>query len=106
MNIIKGIAALDQTAFWSDYGSIIVYGDLRTWGWILLIWGVLLLLAALSVYRGGQFGRWMGIIAASVNLFFQFIFLPAYPFWALSIMVVDVLVIYGLAVYGGLAEED
>lgn len=106
MNIIKGIAALDDTKIWTDYGSIIIYGDLRTWGWILLVWGVLLLLAALSVYRGGEMGRWFGIIAASINLFFQFVFLPAYPFWALVIMVLDVLVIYGLAVYGGQPTED
>jgi hypothetical protein len=106
MNLIKGIAALDDTKVWTDYGSIIIYGDLRTWGWILLVWGILLLLAALSVYRGGEIGRWFGIFAASINLFFQFVFLPAYPFWALTIMVVDVLVIYGLAVYGGRTQED
>jgi hypothetical protein len=106
MNILKGIAALDQTSFWTDYGSVYVYGDLRTWGWILLIWGVVLVLAAVSVWKGGGFGRWIGIFAASLNLFFQFMFLPAYPFWALTIMVLDVLVIYGLAVYGGGELED
>jgi hypothetical protein len=106
MNIIKGIAALDQTALWTDYGSIYVYGDLRTWGWILLIWGIVLIIAAASVWKGGGFGRWIGIFAASLNLFFQFLFLPAYPFWALTIMVLDVLIIYGLAVYGGGELED
>jgi hypothetical protein len=106
MNILKGIAALDQTRFWTDYGSIYIYGDLRTWGWILLIWGVVLVLAAVSVWKGGNFGRWIGIFAAALNLFFQFMFIPAYPFWALTIMVLDVLVIYGLSVYGGDALED
>jgi hypothetical protein len=38
-------------------------------------------------------------------MFFQFLFLPAYPFWTLTIMVLDVLVIYGLAVYGGQQQE-
>jgi len=28
-------------------------------------------------------------------------FLPAYPFWALAMFTVDMLIIYGLAVYGG-----
>jgi len=105
MNIINGIVALDKTAFWNDYGSVIVYGDLRTWGWILLIWGIVLLFAAASVYRGGGFGRWVGIAAASVNMFFQLLFIPAYPFWALTILVIDVLVIYALAIYGGEATE-
>jgi hypothetical protein len=27
--------------------------------------------------------------------------LPAYPFWSLAIFAVDILVIYGLAAYGG-----
>jgi hypothetical protein len=105
LNIIDGIVALGQTSFWTDYGAVYVYGDLRTWGWILLIWGIVLLIAAASVYRGGQFGRWLGIGAAMINVFIQLLFIPAYPFWALAIMVLDVLVIYGLAVYGGQGED-
>ena len=27
--------------------------------------------------------------------------LPAYPFWSLAIFAVDILIIYGLATYGG-----
>jgi hypothetical protein len=105
MNIINGIVALDQTKFWTDYGAVYVYGDLRTWGWILLVWGIVLCFAALSVWRGGGFGRWIGIFAASLNIFMQMLFIPAYPFWALFVMVLDVLVVYGLAVYGGAGED-
>jgi hypothetical protein len=106
MNIIDGVVALGQTKFWTDYGAVYVYGDLRTWGWIVLIWGIVLCFAAASVWRGGGFGRWLGIFAAAINLFLQMFFLPAYPFWALTIMVLDVLVIYGLTVYGGSTQED
>jgi hypothetical protein len=106
MNIIDGVVALGQTKFWTDYGAVYVYGDLRTWGWIVLIWGIVLCFAAASVWRGGGFGRWLGIFAAAINLFLQMFFLPAYPFWALTIMVLDVLVIYGLTVYGGTTQED
>ena len=31
----------------------------------------------------------------------QFMFIQAYPFWALMLFVCDLLVIYGLAAYGG-----
>ncbi len=106
LNIIDGVVALSKTSFWTDYGAVYVYGDLRTWGWILLIWGIVLIAAAVSVWKAGSFGRYVGIFAASLNLFFQFMFLPAYPFWALTIMVLDVLVIYGLAVYGGDELQD
>jgi hypothetical protein len=105
MNIIDGIVALGNTSFWTDQGAVYVYGDLRTWGWIALIWGIVLLIAAASVFRGGEVGRWIGIGAAMINIFLQLLLIPAYPFWALSIMVLDVLVIYGLAVYGGQQQE-
>ncbi len=105
MNIIDGVVALGRTKFWTDYGAVYVYGDLRTWGWIVLIWGIVLCFAAASVWRGGGFGRWLGIFAAALNLFLQMFFIPAYPFWALTIIVLDVLVIYGLTVYGGTAED-
>ena len=105
MNIINGIVALGNTSFWTDYGAVYVYGDLRTWGWILLIWGIVLCFAAASVWRGGGFGRWIGIFAAAINMFLQMLFIPAYPFWALFVMVLDVLVIYGLTVYGGEGED-
>jgi hypothetical protein len=105
MNIINGIVALGNTSFWTDYGAVYVYGDLRTWGWILLIWGIVLCFAAASVWRGGGFGRWLGIFAAAINMFLQMLFIPAYPFWALFVMVLDVLVIYGLTVYGGEGED-
>ena len=105
MNIINGIVALGNTSFWTDYGAVYVYGDLRTWGWILLVWGIVLCFAAASVWRGGGFGRWIGIFAAAINMFLQMLFIPAYPFWALFVMVLDVLVIYGLTVYGGEGED-
>jgi len=38
---------------------------------------------------------------AGINSIIQLIFLPAYPFLALSIFTLDILVIYGLVAYGG-----
>jgi hypothetical protein len=106
MNIFQGIAALDQTAFWTDYGAVYAYGSLRTWGWILLIAGALQIIAAISVYGGGSYGRWAGIFFASLNMIVQLIFLPAYPFWAIVIIAMDALIIYALTVYGGQARVD
>ena len=104
MNVIQGFAALGQSRFWGETGSTLVYGDLRQWGWFLLLWGVVLLVAAVNLWRGGRLGRWVGIGAAALNLILQMAFAPAYPLWAVAIMSVDMLVIYALAVYGG-AEQ-
>jgi len=100
MNVIDGIVALGRHEFFRSAGAHYVVANLTTWGWVVLIWGILQILAAFSVWRAGAFGRWAGIVAAGVNLVIQMVFLPAYPAWALSVMVIDIIVIYGLAVYG------
>jgi hypothetical protein len=69
-------------------------------GWIVLALGVVELVAAGAILRGRAWGRWFGISAASLNAIGQMVFIPAYPWWALLIIAVDILVIYGLAAYG------
>ena len=40
------------------------------------------------------------MIVAALSLMANFMLIPLYPFWALTIMVVDALVIYALVVHG------
>jgi hypothetical protein len=100
LNVIWGIAAVADSRFFVD-GATYILGGLNTWGWIAIGLGAVQLLAALSIWRGGAFGRWFGIIAAGVAVIGAMMMIPAYPFWALTLVGLDVLVIYGLAAYGG-----
>ena len=100
LNAIYGIAAIDKSSFFVANTQYIL-SDLNTWGWVLLIIGALQVFAAFSVWRGGSFGRWFGIAVASVNALAALLAIPAYPFWSLAIFAIDILVIYGLATYGG-----
>jgi hypothetical protein len=68
---------------------------------VTLILGVVQLLAAFSIWAGNQFGRWVGIAVAGLSLIGALLSIPAYPFWSLAIFAIDILVIYGLAAYGG-----
>jgi hypothetical protein len=61
-------------------------------------------LAALSIWRGGGFGRWFGIIVAGLATIAALMSIPAYPFWSLTLVAMYMLVIYGLAAYGGRPE--
>jgi hypothetical protein len=99
-SIIDGVIALSKSSFFTA-NAVYVFSDLRTWGWITLILGVVVLFAAGSVARGGQFGRWFGIAAAGLNSIGQLLFVPAYRWWSISAFAVDMLIIYALTVYGG-----
>jgi hypothetical protein len=99
-NFIDGIAAISSAHVYVADANY-VFGDLNTWGWIVMFLGVLQVLAALALMSGSKWARWFGIAVAGLNAVGQLCFVPAYPWWALAMFAVDVLIIYGLAVYGG-----
>ena len=99
-NFIDGILAIGSSHVYLG-GAHYVFGDLNSWGWIVMILGIAQLAAGSALISGSEWARWFGIAVAGVNSIGQLMFLPAYPFWALSMFTVDMLIIYGLAVYGG-----
>ena len=108
LNVIYGIAAIGNSKFFVADQKYILSG-LHTWGWVMLIVGALQIAAAFSIWNGGSFGRWFGIACAGLNAIAALLSIPGYPFWSLSILALDVLIIYGLAAYGGdprLAARD
>jgi hypothetical protein len=105
LNTIWGIAAIDSANFFLEDDRYI-FEDLNTMGWCVLVIGVVQLFAAFSIWSGGQFGRWVGIIAASVNAVFALLSIPGYPLWSIAVFGMDLLIIYGLAAYGGLGNRS
>jgi hypothetical protein len=96
LNIIYGIAAIGDSKFFLDEATFIL-SSLNTWGWIILIIGVLELVAAFSLFSGGEFGRWFGIFIASLNAIGALLSISAYPFWSLAIFALAIIIIYKLA---------
>jgi hypothetical protein len=100
LNVIYGIAAIGDSRFFVGDATYILSG-LNTWGWIMLVLGAAQIAAAFSIWKGGQLGRWFGIAVALLNAIGALMSISAYPFWSLTVFTLDILVIYGLAAYGG-----
>jgi hypothetical protein len=100
LNCIWGIAAIDKASFFIENERYII-SDLSTWGWIVLIIGVLQVIAAFSIWAGNTYGRWIGVITASASAIGALLSIPGYPLWSLAVFSIDILVIYGLVAYGG-----
>ncbi len=103
LNIIWGIAAVSNSHFFVA-GASYILSDLNTWGWVAIGWGALEVLTALSIWRGGAFGRWFGIFVAGIASILAMMTIPAYPFWSLVLVAAAFLAIYGLVAYGGRPE--
>jgi hypothetical protein len=96
LNIVWGIAAISDSKFFTQNATYIV-SSLNTWGWVTLLVGVFQLIAAASLFGGGSFGRWVGILAASLSALAALMSIPASPFWALCVFALAIIVIYELA---------
>ena len=97
----QGIVALanDTWVVWTNTGAVTV--SMTQWGWIHLAIGVVAVLAGVGVFTGNVAARAVGVAVAAISLMANFLFIPAYPIWSLSIMALDVLVIWALVVHGG-----
>ncbi|MGH3277916.1 MAG: DUF7144 family membrane protein [Trebonia sp.] len=98
-NLLDGIAAVARSSVYVANARYAV-GDLRAWGWVILILGALQLLAAVGVSLGNQAARWFGVAVIGLNAIAQMFFLASYPFWSLLIIAGDVVALWGLCAYG------
>ena len=101
INFIWGIAAIDNSTFFTGEDRFVIFDDLNAWGWFFLIVGVLQVIAAFSIWNRHTFGQVFGIFAASANAVILLFTVNAFPFAAFMLFIVDILVIYGLVAYGG-----
>ena len=104
LNFIYGIAAVSNSHFYVANAHYVI-SDLNTWGWVIMLLGVLQFCVAFGIWLQAAWARWTGIVVAGLNAIAQLIFLPSYPFLSLTIFALDLLVIYGLAAYGGRPRE-
>ena len=104
-NAIYGIAAIAQSHVFTPNAHY-VFANLRAWGWITLILAILQLLAAGGVLAGNQAARWFAVVVIGLNAIDQMFFIPAYPFWSLTIIAMDIVALWGLCVYGSRQNLD
>jgi hypothetical protein len=98
-NLIYGIAAIANSHVFVANAHY-VFANLRTWGWITLIIGALQLIAAAGVLAGNQLARWFAVAVVGLSAIDQMFFIPAYPFWSLTIIALDIVALWGLCAYG------
>jgi hypothetical protein len=94
INLRDGIVALVEDDYFR--GDQLLFGDLSVWGFWWLFLGLLLLWAGFQVVNRKEAGLGLGIGLAGVNLVTQLMFFNAVPGWSVTIMVLDLVVIWAL----------
>lgn len=99
-DIIAGLAGIIEDQFYVATPNYILEFDATTWGWIKLLWGTIVLLAGFALFGGAVWARTVGVIAAVISAIANFAWLPVYPVWAITIIAIDIAVIWALTAHG------
>jgi hypothetical protein len=107
IDIIQGLAALlkDETYLITESG-LLVTTDFTAWGWSLIIWGIVLILAAGGLFTGKEWARWFAIVVIIVNGIAQIAWFPAYPLWSLMAIGLEGAVLFALTAGWKPAKRD
>lgn len=100
LNLLYGVIAAvnDEWVVFTNRAN--VYLDVSEWGWVHIILGGIVLLSGIGLFSGNIIARAVAVIVASISLLVNFFFIPVYPLWALTVIVIDVLVIWAVTAHG------
>jgi hypothetical protein len=101
---IMGLVAIFKSDLFVVTANHLIVLDYTQWGWVHLIFGILLLFASAALFAGRLWGRVVAITLATFSAILNFGFIQAYPIWSIMIIVLDIVIIYSVAMYGSETE--
>ena len=91
------VAVINGNQFFVTTPNYVFQFNATTWGWIHLIFGIVIAVAGLFIFTGNIVARSLGIFLAGLQAVANFMWLPYYPLWSIIIIAIDVFVIWSLA---------
>ena len=96
-NVFAGCAALVRKEYFAE--TSLLYHDLQVTGWVWLVLGAIQVLASYLIFARKVSGQVLGVVLASLSMLVWFFTIGAYPMWAMMIVALNALVIYGLTAH-------
>jgi hypothetical protein len=108
IDFFEGLIAAIRGSYYAITPNQIIVLDTTTWGWLTLIWGIILVLVGFGLLAGASWARWVSIVAVSLNFFTQLGFTGSsqYPLWSLTGLILNIIVLYALIVHWDAAKSD
>jgi hypothetical protein len=98
---IAGITALVRSGYYAvPSADLLVSVDYVGWGWTHIGLGVLAWVAAFGLLTGRMWARVTAVALAGLSAVVNMAFIEAYPLWSLTLIVLNVIVIYAITTHG------
>lgn len=99
LSVLEGIAAVAENELFVVGINYVYEFDISTWGWIHIVLGAVLIVAALGLMTGTAWGRVAAIIVAALSILANFLWLPYYPWWSTLVIALNIVVIWAIATW-------
>jgi hypothetical protein len=96
LTFLAGLGAVIRRGFYPRLPGYAYTTNVHTWGWVLLVLGVLLFAVGACALLGMTWARAAGIGLAVLTGVAAFLFLPFSPFWGIVLVLLSVVAIWGL----------
>ncbi|MCX4830785.1 hypothetical protein OG746_18815 [Streptomyces sp. NBC_01016] len=98
MGFFRGLMAILKDNVFLSTPDYTFQFDLTTWGWIHLLLGIVAVLVSFGLFVAMKWARVLGVALAVLIMIGNFLSIPYYPFWSLTLIAMNALVIWGLCV--------
>jgi len=106
VHAIEGLVALLRPTYYLvTPDRLIVSTSYTAWGWFQLVVGVVVAVAGVALFSGSTWSRVAAVTVAGLSGIVNLMFMSAYPWWSLTALALDVLVIYAVTVHGAEARR-
>ena len=96
-NALSGIAAIANDDTLKAQAHEVLFGvSLTAWGWFWLIVGIAQIVTGVLIFQRNVWGLWLGVGFAGLSAMLTVIVMFVFPLWALAVLVIDFLVLFGL----------
>ncbi|MED7951674.1 hypothetical protein [Streptomyces sp. BE303] len=99
MEVLRGIMAVHEDEVFLSSARYVFRFDLTGWGWIHIVVGALVAVVGAFVLKGAAWARYTGVFLTAVSAADSFLAMPYYPFWSITVIALDVFIIWALCVY-------
>jgi hypothetical protein len=106
IDFFEGLIAIIRGQYYFVLPQHIIVFDSKTWGWLTLIWGCVIVFAGLGLVGGATWARWFSIVVVVVSIIGQLGFVGSsdYPLWALMVLTLSIIILYALTAKWGERE--
>ena len=103
---LTGVTALLGGGYFDTTDDYPFRINLTLWGILQIVFGGICIAAAVSIFSGRTWAIIFGIVIAAISAVGSFLSIPYHAVWSTIIIVIDMFIIYTLAVYGRVASDE